>query len=365
VLPHFTFLTYIQHFLIFPTMKKRSLLLLTYGLAMTLVLFNCKKDDNPVDPEEPDTQITDSLKNVTITPIVIVTPAPVTVTPSSLTASAEATALANDMASIVASGTVPASVTAAAANVSAALSESEIATLSSLTPEAIAAIQAGGAFSPELKAVMDKVAADPILKGYLPTFSFPTVGGAGTRASRIASVEAIELVENIEVNDACIDAANAIFNTKKTELDGIKATEDTKVAAAFSAATATLASDETACKTDAPNKFAATATAITAQVTKAKTDLDAAKSILGDVTYKILYGLINAAEVGAYNTINNLKLADSTFCTQVKDALTAAANVARLTNEGLVTIAYNTAITAATGLKNRSIQSCHNQGSGN
>ena len=343
-------------------MKKRSFILMVCGLALMLFMYNCKKDDK--DPTDPDPALIEELEKIKMEEVTLDAPAAVQTTASSLTVSTEAAAVATGLSGIAASGQVPASITTAATEVSASLSASEVATLNSLTPAAISAIEAGGALSPQLKAVMDKVAADPVLKKYLPVITLPTVAGVAVTA-RIGTIEEVEQIEDILVDDACVAKGQAAFDTKKAELDAAKITEDGKVTAAYDAAIAPLNAAENACKSSAGTKFTTIKDAVKAQITTAKADLEAAKTVLGEATYGILLALINAAEVGAFSSIATLTTADANACTKLKEASTAAAQVARDANLAKVKAVYDKAIAEANTARATAIQSCHNQGGGN
>jgi predicted DNA-binding protein (UPF0251 family) len=344
-------------------MKKRSLLLLTYGLAISVALFNCKKDKE-VKILEPSEEISKELDAIEVEEVVITAPAPVEVEAGKIEVSTQGTALASGLAGIAASGEIPAAVSAAAEQVEASLSTADIETLNEVTPEVIADVAAGGAVSPQLQAVMDKVNADPVLKAYLPVFTLPKVGGVSVSAARIGSVDEIEAIDLIEVEDVCLQSAEAKFQVKKTELDAAKATEEAKITTAYNTAIAPLAADEAACKASIPGAMNLYRAAIQAQIDKAYADLEAAKSVLGSL-YPVLYSLISVQAIGAYSGLPALEAASLAACTATTAAKTAAAQAARNADLAKVTASYNTAIAAATAAKSRLLESCHNQGGGN
>lgn len=343
-------------------MKKRNLLLLTYGLALSLTMFNCKKDKDE-DIQTPPTVVIDDINKITMPDVTIDAPATVEVVESKIEVSAESAALAGGLSNIAASGEVPATITAAASNVSAALSPAEIATLSSVTPTAIAAVAAGGTLSPEVKAVMDKVAGDPVLKAYIPVITLPRVGNRVI--TRVGAAEAIELVSLIEVSDACLKVGEDAFNAKKTELDNKKNTETTRVTTAYQTVIQPYAGAETTCKDNVGTKYTTIKAGINAQVTSALSDLTNAKAVLGDATYEILNALVNISGLSAYDAVNTLIAADGAACTAIRTQNTAAAEAARVANQAKVDAAYTTAINEATTARNAALAACHNQGSGN
>eukprot|EP01034_Spumella_vulgaris_P046635 gene46635-58149_t len=216
---------------------------------MTAVLFNCKKDDT--DPTAPDTKITDQLKAITMPTVALDAPAPVVVTPASVTASAQATEVNGALGGIAASGTVPASVAAASSAVSSALSASDVAALNSVSSATLSSIAAGGAVPADLKAALDKAKANPALAAYFPKFTFPTVGGVALSGTRIGATDAVDKVEKIAVDDACTKAAADIYNPVKAALDASKASQTTAVNNAYATAIAPIAAAQTACESSA------------------------------------------------------------------------------------------------------------------
>jgi hypothetical protein len=352
-------------------MKNSKFSLLIYVLAMMFVMYNCKKKEEPF-PTKPDEKLVDDLNKIVVAPVTIDPPAPVAATAATAEASAKATAVNGDMANIAVSGTVPASVKTAATEVSAALPVNDVATLTAVTPAMISAIAAGGAPSAELKAVMDKVAANAALQAYLPKFTLPTVAGK-TINGRMGIVEpesttsqgsTIGGVEAVLVDDACLVASEAEFQKAKTKLDGVKTQKDADVAAAYAAVIAPLAAEETACKAGIPATFATYRAAIQVQIAKGNTDLEAAKTVLGDL-YPVLVALINIQAIGAYSGLNTLQAASVAACTATTTAKTTNATAARVANLAKVKAAYDAAIAEATAAKAKLLASCHNQGGGN
>jgi len=359
-------------------MKKRTIRLAALSLMMTAMLFNCKDKDETTDPKAPPTEITDALNAVKLDPQTLDKPVEVVSTPSSVEASAKATEVNGALGAIASSGVVPASVATAAAETKAALTDAEISTLSSLTPEAVSAVAAGGSLSPELQTIIDKAMANPALAAYFPKFTYPTVNGRsirGTKGKRVAAdasasnartsgTDAVEKVEGVLVDDACITAANTLFNTAKTRLDASKATEDARVAAQYAADIAPIATDQTACTSGATTLYAGYRTAAQQTLNSALAALDAAQAVLGD-QYVVLRALVYAAGVGAINSYNTLEAADKEACVAVAEAKTANAAAARDSNAAKVNAAYTTSLAEATRLQGEAIRSCHNQGGGN
>ncbi len=342
-------------------MNKRTMSPWVYGLALTLVMYNCKKKDEPF-PTEPDTELVKEINAIVAAPVTLVAPAAVTTTPGAVAATAKATAVAGDLSSL-SSGTVPASVQTASTDIKAALSASELNTLSGITPATMNAVAAGGALPTDLKAIMDKAMANPALQAYLPKLTLPSVNGK-TVSGRTGATEAVEKTGGVQVEDACVLAAQAAFDGVKAKLDATKATEDAKVAAAYSAAIAPLAAAQTSCTSGIPATFNTLRTAAQAQASKALADLEAAKSKIPADLYATLEAFINIQTLSYLSSINTLQAAELKTCSENTTAKTAAAAAARDANAAAVNASYQTAIAEATVKKGELAQSCHNQGGG-
>jgi len=357
-------------------MKKRTIKLAALSLMMTAMLFNCKDKDE--DPTAPPTEITEALNAITLPAQTLDKPAEVKSTAASVEASAKATEVNGALGNIGSTGVVPASVATAASDVKAALSDSDINTLKSVNAETINAVKAGGDLSPELQAVIEKAMANPALAAYFPKFTFPTVNGVavrGAKGKRVATdvtasnarttgTDAVEKVEAIAVDDACITAANSLFNTAKTRLDASKATEDAKVAAQYAADIAPIANQQTTC-TDGLTATYAGYRATTEQTANAAlAALNSAQAVLG-AQYDLLVVLVNAQILQGYSTINELEAADKQACIAKAAAATTNAQAVRESNGAKVNQAYTAALAEATKLQGEAIRSCHNQGGGN
>ena len=343
-------------------MKKSTLRVLTLCMLLSAVMFNCKKDEDKF-PTEPDTEKTEELKNLDVVKPTYDQPAAVEVKESSVEVSAKTAEVTSGLNEL-ANGTVAPSVSAAADEVSAALSASEIATLNSVSAETIAKVSAGGALPADLKAVMDKVANDPNLKAYLPTFTLPSVGGVQISGARTGSDKSVDAVQAITVDDNCIAKAEAAFATSKAKLDATKATYIAEIAAAYTAYVAPLAAQETQCVASVAPKYAALRTAAAQIAATANAVLDAAQGLLG-ARYAILKALVNIQLLGYLSTLNTLQVADTAACAAKTTAYTNAAAAVRASNTAKVEAAYATALASATEIKAALIASCHNQGSGN
>lgn len=351
--------------------RKLSITMMLCLLVLSLVMYNCSKKDEPL-PDKPDQGKVDDLNNIEIAPVTVTPPAAVATTEASVEVSAKATEVNGALGGIAASGTVPASVSEAAAAVSAAVPAADLATLSAVTPATIEAVKAGGAIPAEVKAALDKAAANPAVQAYLPKFTLPTVGGV-TVTGRVAASgvsattanagisDAIEAIQ--EASDACIANADGVYNTKKAALDATKATNDAAATTAYNTAVSAIPAVG-ACTDPLTAKYAALRAAVDTQVNQALADVDAAQAVLGDL-YPILKTLINIQALNAYAGLNTVQAAEITACTVASTQRLAAATAARDLNIAASQAAYATALAAANVARTALIQSCHNQGGGN
>jgi hypothetical protein len=346
-------------------MKKWSNLSLLAILLTGLFLYNCKKKE--ADPLEPDSGLVDEIGKIDLPEIELEAPAPVTSTPAEVKISPAAAALATGITSLTPGGPIPEAISGAAADVSAALSESEISALSSIDNSVIDAVSAGGELPAALQAVVEKVSADPKLKAFLPTFTLPTVNGlpVSGRTGNKAGTDHVLDFNDVAVSDECLEKANEEFALAKSRLDASRDTKLQGVAAAYSAAIAPLAANETSCTAALTTTYASAMDAALAIGSAANASLEAVRSTLGDELFKTLQALTNISFLAHLNALNSAKAADSTLCTQITAVATQAAQDARDTNTQKVESAYQTALSEATDLRSKLLSSCHNQGGGN
>jgi hypothetical protein len=354
--------------------KTRSITVLLCSLALMLVMYNCKKKDEPL-PDKPNPVIEKELDDINLTPVTLTPPAPVESTDASVELSEKAGEVNAALGDIASTGVIPASVSDAAAEVSAALPAADLAVLGGVTPAMMDAVKGGGEIPADVKAALDKAAANPAVQAYLPKFTLPTVGGVtingriaatnGVTGDEAVSIGAEGHIEAIqEASDVCIAAAEAIFQAKKTQLDAGKSAKDAEIATAYNAAIAPLASQQTECTSGLTATYAAYRAAVDVQVNQALADLDAAQAILGDL-YPILRALTNIQALGAYSGLNTLQAAEIAACAAKTTAATTNAQAARDKDLAASQAAYDTALAAATTVKAKLVESCHNQGGGN
>jgi hypothetical protein len=342
-------------------MKKRSLVLLTYGLAISLALFNCKKDKEDEFPKTPNPQLVDNLNKIEVQQVTLTEPATVEVVAGSIETTAETMAFFTGVGSM-GSGEVPAIVTSVGEELTTTLTPADLAVVEGVTPEAIASIRSGGAVSPALQAVINKLAANPALAVYLPKLTLPKVGGVSI--ARIGSVEEVELTEEasaIEVDDACVQASNTAYEARLAVLTNQRDQQLAGATTAYNNAIGGLAADETSCKAGIPATYDAYRQSAQTQASQAMADLAAAESILGS-NYPYLVALINLQLVAYLESINDLQKAAENACTATTAAKTAAAQAARDANNTAVNAAFTTARDLAQAARTQMAESCHNQG---
>jgi hypothetical protein len=321
-----------------------------------LILFNCKKDKD----EEilaPPTELIDDINNVTMPPIVITPPAPVEVEEAKVELTAESAAFTDGLAGLAASGEIPASVTAAAAQVEAVLSPAEMATLNEVTPEVIAAVAAGGDLTPALQAVVAKVQADPALNAYLPVFTFPKVNGV-TIGARIATIEQISL---IEVSDQCLNLGKSAYQNQLINLAAQKAVANRIITSAYQGEIDLLSSRETSCKNSVPSTVAAYRLLLDAQASGAYAYLAVAEAQLGHM-YPILNGFITVQVLAAHKELTALETAMNEACIETTKARIKSAQDARDADLTVNTANYIKAVNELTAARNEALAACHNQG---
>lgn len=334
---------------------------------MTAMLFNCKDDDDKkADPTTPDTAISNQLKALDL-PAFTPTVATVTSTPGAVTASAKTATLVTDLSAMSTTGTVPASVKEANASLTSALTETELAALGSITPEAIEAMKTSGTIPADLKAIVDKAYANATLAAYLPAVTAPKVNGVAVTApatARIGGTDAVEKTEGVLLDDACITAANALFTAAKAKLDASRATQEAGVATAYATAIAGVATGQTACGATATTNAATARTAAATFLTQLLNFATTNQAALGDNYVRLIEQgyLYYIAAIGA---ANQLEILDKQACASIAAATPAAATAARTADLATIKTNYDAKIADANRLKTEALESCHNEGSGN
>ena len=343
-------------------MKKSTLKLAALSLMMTAMLFNCK--DDKTDPKAPSTDVSNELKALDL-PAFTPKTTSVPVTAGAVTASAKTTTISTDLAAMATTGAVPASVKEANASLTSALSASELAALSSVSPATVEAMKTSGTIPAELKAIVDKAYANAALAAYLPVVTAPKVNGVAVAATaRIGGTDAVEKTEGVLVDDACITAANALFTAAKAKLDASRATQEASVAQAYATAIAGVANGQTACGATATATAATSRTAAAAFLTQLLNFATTNQAALGD-NY---VGLVEQAYLNYAATIastNQLEILDKQACASVATATPAAAAATRTADLATIKTNYDAKIADANRLKGEAVESCHNEGSGN
>jgi hypothetical protein len=297
--------------------KTRSITVLLCSLALMLVMYNCKKKDEPF-PTEPPKELVDKINDIAITPVTVTAPAAVASTPAGVEASAEAAALGNAISDMATTGIIPESITAIGAAATAAIPAADLAALSSISPATLAAVKDGGELPAAAKAAMEKALQNPAIAALLPKFTYPTVAGqvvngrigVGEAPNVIANGNLTqEAIEAVLVDDACIAAAESAFQSVKTKLDAARDADIAKVQAAYAANIAPYAAEVTACQ--AAVDYTAQRTSIDTQVAQALANLETSKAVLTAAgLYDVFVSLINVQAAGSYIGINNLEAAD-------------------------------------------------------
>jgi hypothetical protein len=347
-------------------MKKSTLKLAALSLMMTAMLFNCKDDDKTTDPTEPSTDISNQIKALEL-PAFTPTVATVPSTPGAIVPSAKTSTLVTDLSAMSTTGTVPTSVIEANASLTSALSASELAALSSVSPEAIEAMKTSGTIPAELKAIVDKAYANATLAAYLPSVTAPKVNGVAVTApaaARIGGTEAVEKTEEVLVDDACVAQATALFNAAKAKLDASRASQEAQVATAYAAAIAGVAAGQTACGTTATTNAATARTAAATFLTQLLNFATTNQAALGD-NYVGLVEQGYLYYIAAIGAANQLEILDKQACANIAAATPAAATATQTADLATIKVNYDAKIAEATRLRIAAAESCHNQGGGN
>lgn len=341
--------------------------LLFYGFCLATVLYNCKTKD--VAGVTPFTYTFKGLDNIKLPDVTPTAPAAVSVTAASVTSSTAAAAVTSGLSSLTATGTVPASVQQAAADVNKAVPATQAAALAAaFTPTVINSLSSGGTLPADLKAQTDAIASNPALQAYLPKFTLPTVNGKAV-GGRIGADGGIKVDATVAqafatTDDACTNAANAAYTAAVAGLDGAKASQTATITAAYNTAVAAANAEAAPCKSGLPAKYDPLRASATQALNAGLANLEPARAILGEDTYNLLKVLYLVAYANTISGLTTLQNAESTACDSVASAKVANAAAARDRDLGTINSNYNAAVATANAARNQAVASCHNQGGG-
>ncbi len=346
--------------------SNRSLRLFAYSLCLVAGLYNCKSKD--VDSLTPFTYTIKGLDDVKLPEVKATVPAPVLVTPASVAASAQASAVTDGLKNIAASGQVPAAVQQAAADVAKAIPAAKASSLAAgFTPDVLNNLGSTGKLPDNLKSDVASVTSNPAMQGYWPTFTLPKVNGKSV-GGRVGAVAITPIVETNAVTesgvDACKKAANDAYATAIANLNTAKQAQTATITTAYAKAEAAANAGVPACQSGIPAKYLALVQAAKTNLDANVANLNAAKTVLGEATYNLLVVLNYVAYSQLVSGLVTLQAAETNACAATRDATIASAAIARDTDLNTINTNYNAVVAAATKTRDQIINSCHNQGNG-
>ncbi|WP_259013915.1 hypothetical protein [Emticicia fluvialis] len=344
------------------TGRKFKFASLSLVMALAVSMYNCKSKD--AEPEIP--KFEEKYKDVKLPDVKPTTPAAVTTTQGSVTASATTTAVTTALAT----GTVTSDVTTAAANVEKVIAPSEAGKISAaFTPAVVSNLVSTGTLPADLKASVQAIALNPALAAYLPKITLPSVNGTVVtgfvKESSFTKNESLIKFPDYAVaavNSACTDSAQLAFNRAKATIDAARATQEQTVNATY--ANRVAAANSAACIATAGTSFSTRNTTANNLLQAGLTALASVKDTLGEANYNLLTVLLYVNFVQTIELSGNLYAAEVNACNLTTTATIAAAASARDTDLAAIANAYNTTITNMQATLTASFQTCHDQGQG-
>lgn len=343
-----------------------------YGLCLVMLAYACRNEDAM--PLKPFTF--ETLRNLRLPTLLAATPAPVIVTPSSLTISAQADQVRAGIASIPSSGQVPGTVSVAAGDMSGALASAGVvstALIANFTPQVITTLTTQGTLPGSLQTTINTLVANPVLQPYLTKFTLPTVNGqtVGPMTKSITGPGAVTpIIEPVVIKpinyagtDACFKAANDLFDQTIVNLESQRLGQVATANADYNQQKAAAESDVPGCVSGTVAKYSTLATTAKQNLDASIASLNAARQILGDTNYNVLVALTYVLYTQQLQTYYTLQTADINTCTITSDAKTAASKFARDTDINFINRGFNATIRQAQAIVLALYDSCHNQGS--
>ena len=348
---------------------KRYLKLATSGLCLAVVMYNCKPKE--VASITPFTYSFKELEDLKLPLVQPTAPAAISVTPATVTLSAQADAVGKGLASISETGPVPDAVQKAVADAGKAMSTEKAEVLvEKFTPAVIDNLAKTGTLPSDLQADVAAAAANPMLKAYMPTFTLPQVDGkaAGGRLGAVTAVTILAVANSVadkdKDKDKCKKAAKDAYDKAIVSLDQTQISQTASVGTTFSQAEAAASTGVPACQSSVAAKYGVMMTAATKGLNDNKANLDKAKNKLGKDQYNLLSMLNFVAYAEIVKVFGTLQIAESNTCAQSKDARIASAKVARDKDLSVINANYNAVLRSAEASRDKAAAGCHNQGNG-
>lgn len=345
-------------------MKTRNLKLLTLLMFLTFFLYECKdKDADSLGPAN--TELSNELDKLEMSEVKLEESPDIRLEQGKVEASAKTKEL-NSSLGTVTSANIPASVSAAASEVSASLSSAEVKKLNEFT---ISQASKTALNSAEVQAILKKVSQDAGLQSYLSLLTLPKVEGmhdSGRTGGGNVQGDVSSAAVEANNSDDCIDRANEKFDRTKEKLDDSKAKSLEKINEAYAKDLEKIQKNYEKCVGDkGPQYFEALRQTGIKIAENALAALEKAKPFLLPGQYDLLKALINAQLIDYLNKVNQLEAAKTATCAEIADLARARAQKTKDENTARVEEAYNEALAKAVELRDKMIANCHNQGGGN
>ncbi|MCF0071395.1 hypothetical protein LZD49_13010 [Dyadobacter sp. CY261] len=343
-------------------MKTRTLRLLTLLTFLTFFLYDCK--DKEADSLEPaNTELSSQLDKLELAPTKLEETPDIKLVPGKVDPTAKTLEL-NKSLGTVTSGNIPASVSKAAEEVSAALSDAEIKALNEVSPSQASKTVLN---SQQVRSILNRVSADPKLQSYLSLFTAARLQGLpdGGRTRGVTGGTSSGPAIEAGNSDDCIARANEKFEKTKDRLDEAKSRGLEKINGAYIKDLERIQRNLEQCTGEnSAGHFEALRQVGIKIANDALAALDKAKPFLRPGQYEYLKALINIQLLDYLNKVNQLEAAKIGTCTEIAAIAKARAEEVKSSNTANVEAAYNEALAKAIELRDKMIENCHNQGSG-
>ncbi|GHB63020.1 hypothetical protein [Persicitalea jodogahamensis] len=318
-------------------MKKRNLIPLVYGLALTLVLFNCQRLDEPLSTT-PNADLLKGFTAIKMPNADLVTPQAVVTTPSALLPAAVSLDFKNGMTG--ANGKLPAEFQKAVDALNSSLSADEMKLFSEVNPEVVKNLMAGGALPDNMKRVVERAESSPALSIYLTKPVLPTV-------------QEIKPVVEKEVKEDATARTAANTSCKKQAQDAYQATlAQLREQRSQQLAAALLANQQAVAAANAAAAACKSSVSFATERAAAQQRLNQAIATIQSSNYpsylKNLYIVLATVQYYAeLNQINQLEAQARVNCDRVKIAAIVAASSALNANRNAIQDNFDAAVAAA------------------
>lgn len=344
-------------------MKTSTLKLLTLLMFLTFFLYDCKdKEAGSLEPAN--TELSNQLDKLELAPTTLQETPDIKLVPGKVEPSVKTQELNNSL-STVTSGNVPASVSTAAQEVSASLTDAEIKTLNQFTPSQTSSKNTLN--SEQVRAILTKASADTKLQSYLSLLTPTKVDGLPDGGRTGAVTEGTTVGNAVEAGntDDCIARANEKFDKTKERLDESKARDLDRINDAYAKDLERIQKNLEKCTGEnSAAHFEALRQAGIKIANEALAALEKSKPFLKPGQYELLKALINVQLLDYLDKVNQLEAAKVGTCTEIAELAKARATEVKNANTAKVEANYNDALAKAIELRNKMIENCHNQGSG-